>query len=188
MDYTPLNQPEMQYLGKYDLAALRFLYRGQVEIEDGNYISLNIPENPLNQTPLSAEIKNSKKKYLHCSDYVSFPEDYLCTQHDYGSTPLEITNNNISAIKRALLSSRYRYDAISAQPPVVINLYFLNILENYTKWMNLRNKYLSSNALEDKAIYRFNDPGTDYVNVLKAGLSQNNETNPTLYDLFYSCS
>ena len=189
MDYMPTDHPELQYLGKYDLAALRFLYRDQIETKEGGYVSLDIPENPFKQTALSGAIKNKRKEYFHCSDneepsdenaVVPPSEDILCMSFDYGSTPLEIVNHYIDDAKRALISMRYRYDAPGFRWPSVG--YIRNIMSLYNKWLNSRDKYLISNNLYEKTKYVFNDKKylEDYKDILRAGLKRNKD-----YDLFY---
>ena len=188
MDYTPSDRPELQYLGKYDLAALRFLYRDQIETKEGGYVSLDIPENPLKQTALSAAIKNKKKEYFHCSDYVMpSGEDIFCRVFDYGSTPLEMVNYYIDKFKRSLITLRYRYDAPDLPlrlPPrgYLHNTDIHNIMNIYYKWLTLRNKYLDSNNLQEKTKYVFNNKKylEDYKDILRAGLNRNKD-----YDLFY---
>lgn len=119
MDYLPIMSAfALPVLGKYDLAALRFLYMNQLEDKDkyGEYIDLNIPDNLDEQKPLSGTILSQRKNYLYCPDWIaknyrmSSSENFLCVSRDYGANPLEITKNYMQEYQRLFNSFRYRYD------------------------------------------------------------------------------
>ncbi len=155
MDYLPnFDVPPMTALGRYDLAALRFLYMGQIEMPDGEIVSLNIPEDPGHQKKLSEKILSQRKAYRHCSDSIRYNshsnvEDggkFICRLNDYGSSHLEMLNFIVEKFNRNLNTIRYRYDAQIREPTIVeIGTHYLGNLEKfYQRWIFLRDQYLSS--------------------------------------------
>ena len=146
MDYLPLfSYPSLTFLGKYDLAALRFLYMNQLKTKEGELINLDIPKDLSKQKPLSSDHVSQMKPYLHCSDAAaSQQEDFLCIRFDYGSTPLDISNFYINGFKRYFNSSRYRYDSVTTGSYPLNQSYFNSIISFYIKWIQLRNQYLAS--------------------------------------------
>ena len=212
MDYPSLDMPMLPVLGKYDLAALRYLYMDQVEKTDYSYvdsgkngknhlISLNTAKNPSQQQKLGEEIISLMKPYAHCSDNVRTKntmkggvtgvifrqsvyhsldgvldpssEDFLCISEDYGSTPLEIVNNDIAAFNRTV-KNLYRYDG--EKPPKIPLTPLKRILSFYDKWTLLKNDYLSTTGQEEKAWTILNDKKTinSYLNALE-GTDSNEE-------------
>ena len=193
MDYTPPYAPPLTVPGKYDLATLRYLYLDQVETKTGGFLTLNTPENPEEQQPLSEDTLSQMKNYASCWDTVKnevfhlkktkegYPlkstpfmmnteaEDFLCLTHDYGSNPKEIVQNDINHFKRSLLSYRYSYDN-STDPGFT----FLHrrILGFYNKWIQLRNQYLKSISQTEKAFSLFDDKESslEYQKVIQEGL------------------
>ena len=158
MDYLPLfNVPAMTVLGKYDLAALRFLYMGQIEMQDEKIVSLNIPEDPSQQKELNEDILSQRKAYHHCSDEIAYNtnddvkdrEQFICRRGDYGSSPLEIVNFLIEELHRGLNGVRYRYDAMIAKPSIMMmGVKILGKVEKfYQRWILLRNEYLNPEEL-----------------------------------------
>lgn len=187
MDYTPLNTPQLQSLGKYDLEVLRFLYLAQVKAKDGQILTLNIPENPEEQEELGDDILSQKKPYLHCSDKLaSSMEDILCLRFDYGSNPLEIVEHDMARIKR-VINLRYGYDSVNINP-----FHFLNVLPVatnrivglYYKWLAVRNEYLASQNELDRTKYKMNDEKSieKYQSAVEAGLESDYSQE---YKLFY---
>ena len=166
MDYLPfdVSQPT-SYLGKYDLAALRFIYRDQVEAEDGEepFLSLDIPSTPsLQDAPLTDPILAQKKKYAHCSDNLERGStiDLLCEKDDYGSNPLEIVQFNIEDYKRRFNSLRYRYDVDPKDwPPkyTSMNAPIWKMTIFYKRWLELRDRYLESISETETTKYILND-------------------------------
>lgn len=168
MDYLPIDvlQPT-SYLGKYDLAALRFIYRDQVEAEDGEkpFLSLNIPSTPdLQEVPLTDTILAQKKKYSHCSDSLeeSSSADLLCAKRDHGSNPLEIVQFTIDKYKRRLNSIRYRYDVdpkdwsqTATYTSITSPLWEMTIF--YKRWLELRDLHLESISETETTKYILND-------------------------------
>ena len=184
MDYLPyLSVPNLTVLGKYDLAALRFLYMNQFEyvteadpIEEEQQsllkqtFSLHVPKDPSQQKPFSQylEILPKGKAYLHCPEWAPVKgENLLCLLHDHGSTPLKIVNFFIQQVKYHLNSGRYRYDMAPSEfgsisqeregikESLIENLFgfMYEILALHSRWIKLRNHYLTSNGNMEQTHY-----------------------------------
>ena len=187
MDYMPLmNVPSLSFLGKYDLAALRYLYMDQVEARNGGLLSLDISPETSKQEPLSKSVLSLRKNYFHCSDFVlrdKQSKDLLCRSHDYGSNPLEIVTFFTEGFKRGL-NTRYFYDGSYDDPKLYsIPYHYLRaVLFFYNRWIQLRDEYLiSSNQLE-KANYIIKNRSS--INKYKTAIEEGKTTN-TEYKLYY---
>ena len=194
MDYLPFNVPFFVSLGKYDLAALRFLYRNQMEgKQKGQLLSFNIPSDPALQNPPDQGILDKRKNYLHCSDMVlTQGRDPRCSMYDHGYNPEEIVRYYISMFKRAFHSLRYRYDAfmpkfsgpVLMQDSVLVTLEQFNweVLGFYRKWIELRDHYLRENRQMEKARYILNDETSvkEYERIIAEGVNSKEE-----YRLYY---
>ena len=187
MDYTSSNHPEMKYLGKYDLAALRYLYLDKIELKDGTTVDLKINPEPKLQKSLTTNILEKRKNYLHCTDSLKIIEP-LCYLFDYGSNPKEIAENDILNLKRKLNSIRYRYDLdidffthlialIRNGKSYKIGLTIAESLHRtsllYNKWLELRSDYLESIHQMNNINYILNDKSSisKYEELLKKGLN-----------------
>ena len=186
MDYGSSDQLEMRYLGKYDLAALRYLYFDKVELKDGSYEDLNINSDPKQQTALNEKILKERKNYLHCSDFLKETE-FMCDPLDYGRNPKEIIQEQILSIKRKFNNFRYRYDIsellFSKRLQYRINLIiseFNPLLSYYNNWLRLRDSYLKQKGLDP--IFALNDQKSidNYKTLIKKGKKDNEE-----YALYY---
>ena len=200
MEYLPpVGVPLVVYLGKYDLAALRYIYMDQVEKksssdeDDVEFLSLDIPKDPDKQTPIPDDIKSQMKPYQHCSTYVAFVtrlnEDFHCVPHDYGSNPTETVQFFIDQLKRTFNFLRYRYDTNRLYD----KLFFSKVINNgrlikeielfYKEWIKLRNKYLSV-ASPDILTYDVSDPDSThkYTEIINNGL---NDLKGSDYALYY---
>ena len=213
MDYTSNYTPPLTVPGKYDLAVLRYLYLNQVEKKEGGLLSLEIPENPDLQQPLSENTLSQMKVYASCWDtventirqpiifmgnivgYTRIPyvvktdtEDFLCLIHDYGSSPLEIVQNDIKQFQH-LSAWRYAY-ANKAGPNFGIS--YRRVLGFYNKWLRLRDEYLSSTGQTEKIWSLFDDEKSvkEYQSAIERGLCEGeslkkNKCSKTEYDLYY---
>ena len=180
MDYSNSNHLKMEYLGKYDLAALRYLYLDELELEDGTFKRLEIPADPKNQNGLSKNMLQERKKYLHCS-HAGLASVMMCDAGDYGSNPKEIVQQRILTIKRALNRFRYRYDALfHAFPGHILEGSLTHLQIYYNKWIELRDHYLKNTG--KNFVYNLEDQtAIDKYNIfIEEGLSRGGE-----YALYY---
>ena len=188
MDYLPSGIRFLSCLGKYDLAALRFLYNEELETKDGGTVALNLVTDPLQQGQLSdkgRDFLNKVKTYQHCSDWLNadnqrlgkgIEESTLCAKWDYGSSPKEIVEYYIDRIKRDFNSRRYRYDRSSGTVNNVGswissgNRDLTAIKFLYGKWVKLKDSYL--NSIGERPIYRIasgEQSATTYREVINGG-------------------
>ena len=158
MDYGSNGSPMLSVPGKYDIAVTRFVYFDKVELEDGQLLTVpagadSSPNNPQKSIQDIAKEKNVKvKKYKVCGgkDYHVTNSDInvndpFCSRFDYGTSPLDITNNIISNSLNNWISGHRRHDSANtlvAYPPVLRprttnNVTILTLLN---KWIELRNK------------------------------------------------
>ena len=159
MDYLPLDVLPLTYLGKYDIAALRFIYMGELEKKDDSQ--------PIKITDFSSSLEtkihsgvleiDNFKRYMHCSKDLGgsqnwqTKEDLLCAKNDYGASILERVQFFIANFRRLLYNGRYHYDTHDRE---VENLQIngvgnklrpVNLLEPiYKRWIELRNDFLKS--------------------------------------------
>ena len=107
MDYIPEGFKILTVPGKNDLATIKYLYDGQVELKTGGFVDINDFNKPLSKQP---DLKNIKK-YMTCTnkdlDYLADP---FCLQHDYGTTPLEVVQNIIAKYEVRMASKRDRFN------------------------------------------------------------------------------
>ena len=186
MDYPDQTKEPVAVLGKQDLAALRYLYYGQVKEERGDDFVIHVhdqDQDPENQTALfdsSLYSLDVITKYLHCDDVFSINERSLCLFFDYGSTPLETVENSFESVRRSL-NKRYRYD--DAKDVFVPNLYRIIGNQNFipsvfylNHWRSARNEFIDSrpDALGILQKITFDDTiSEEYLSLLEEGLETN---------------
>ncbi|MCZ0933237.1 MAG: zinc-dependent metalloprotease, partial [Oligoflexia bacterium] len=199
MDYKPSAFLIMDYLGKYDLAALRYLYFDEIEMEDGSFADLKIETDPeKQQSILTKNTLQKRKKYLNCADW-QIGKQIMCRKWDYGSNPKEIVQNYILTVKRFSNVFRYRYDLqeslfYNEQIPekfrVQVNLQirtfpfnqtFSQLLEYYKEWLKLRDNYLEVQNKDFVYILDDNKSIDDYTDTIEKGMKGDGE-----YELYYS--
>ena len=189
MDYGKNSHPELTFLGKYDLAALRYLYLDEIELKDGSRVSLKINSDPEQQKALTEKLLQNRKSYMHCDDSLKIKKA-MCYPYDYGSTPAEIAVDDILHLKRSLNQIRYRYDldeelyllkssifpanpSTSNRLAITISMLLSRSTLLYKKWEELKNNYLESLHLSDKFNYVLNDQKSidEYKKLLEKGLN-----------------
>ena len=175
MDYLPnMSAFVLPVLGKYDLAALRFLYVGQLETKSGKFIDLNISNNPDKQISLNEMDLPQRKSYLHCLDHIASKrveaaENFLCISRDYGSNPFEIITYYMESYQREFDNRRYRYDdSFFVQLDRILLDKTTNIVAFLTRWMMLKKLYFQKKGLEGLLKYSVADPSSqeNYKSVL----------------------
>lgn len=96
MDYAYTSTNELPVMGKYDIAALRFAYKRQVELKDGSIVSVD-------KLPNGAELK----EYKFCTDeHVDLNPN--CNVFDEGTTFTEMAEHHIRAYKEGYTRSNLR--------------------------------------------------------------------------------
>lgn len=91
MDYGYSELNLLPTLGKYDIAALRFGYKREVDTNDGKTLSVNTTLQALRKTLPADDGKKSLKDYKYCTDeHVDVNPN--CKRFDKGSTYSEIAD------------------------------------------------------------------------------------------------
>ena len=88
MDYAHSELNSLGILGKYDVAALRYMYAKKVETKDGQMIDVN--------TSIKELDKSILKKYLYCTDENAGLSS-TCNRFDEGSTLTEVALSQAEA-------------------------------------------------------------------------------------------
>ncbi len=91
MDYSYRSLNELRVMGKYDVAALRYAYRREVEKKDGTILKLTKP-----LAELSEEESSSLKDFKFCTDG-NVGVNPGCRRFDEGTTLTEIAQNLLNA-------------------------------------------------------------------------------------------
>ena len=179
MDYSNVRYPSLTVPGKYDIAAIRFLYYDQVETTDGRKIEIpdHPEENPKSIKELSEEQNVKIKVYKICGGGKKYDidiDDPLCNRGDYGSTPLEIVEYNIRDFKNHLHSlKRYDSEMINSMPFSTALLSLQNINSIFKKWEEKRQKILESTR---NNIWQYSiDNADEYKNLIKNEADKNSE-------------
>ena len=98
MDYAYTSMNELPVMGKYDIAALRYAYAGQVELKDGSFVSIE-----KYHSTAGAELKS----YKYCTDeHVDLNPN--CNVFDEGTTFIEMAQHHIDAYHNSYARSNFR--------------------------------------------------------------------------------
>lgn len=98
MDYGASELNELPVLGKYDIAALRYGYANEIEMNDGSIQKVN-GDDLINLLP--------RKKYKFCTDE-NAGGSIECNRFDEGSTNEEIVDHYIRNYKNSYLAANLR--------------------------------------------------------------------------------
>ena len=191
MDYLSFDYPTMNYLGKYDLATLRYLYFNEIELENGEIVTLAI-DSPLKE---QKGLLKERKNYLHCSDHLEKTQ-IMCDSFDYGENPKEVAEELILRSKRVLNSIRYRYDLaenlfydlaknkFKRSPHIVFRNALTSISNFYRGWVEFRDDYLTrSNQPPNINNFTLEDETSidRYIDIVKQGVEETSDDPYTLY-------
>ena len=163
MDYSQLEFPKLTVPGKYDLAAIRFIYFDEVELDTGEFVK--VPSSFNNQESIKdvlERIHKSAKQYKVCGGKLPKSgspsevhlNDPLCAPFDYGSTPLEVVSNYIRYSQDSLMTKMRRYDSSELYDinNLVHDLNPANVLRLMNKWGELLNLLLKQ---KEEKIFHF---------------------------------
>jgi len=113
MDYLPMNYDTMTQPGRYDIAAIRWGYKNQLETADGKVLTAD-PAKPTRSQYSDKQLR--PYKYCTDEDLYPFATDPLCAQDDVGTNPEEIVTQLIyeyethMATRNNLLDKAYVFD------------------------------------------------------------------------------
>lgn len=128
MDYSSFKDLWASVPGKYDVAAIRFIYDGYVDLKDGGVKEIDVTK------PLSSQ-SFAVRPYKFCSDMQAYSyASWDCAIFDYGATPLEIVENHIQDYRESLASRRLRYDDAFIFGSSAFQYRFLRMARIYEEW------------------------------------------------------
>ncbi len=103
MDYAYSELNELPKFGKYDVAALRFGYAREVELEDGSFAKVDSTLHELEND--GAKLKS----YLFCTDE-NASVSAICNRFDEGSSLVEVVTHYIDNYERSYKYRNFRDD------------------------------------------------------------------------------
>jgi hypothetical protein len=123
MEYIPSDKDRLYYPGHYDIAAIRYGYANQIEVDSNDRPNLqkNIKDlsentNETNSGPEGSIVANQNRigkirNYKYCTDHqASLDFDPLCQRHDFGTTPTEVVDGLINDYFENLVVYGARFD------------------------------------------------------------------------------
>lgn len=152
MDYPGVTHPRMPYPGRYDIAAIRFIY--DASVEDKNNPSVSIPIPNVEKSLIQNGLVSRMRVYLACDDAdAEAMLDPLCQRFDYGSTPLEIVENQITEFNRLFKAVSYRFDNF-ALPRLQWDMVLMPLKRMYDEWRSKLGAFLAdTKAAGDNFFY-----------------------------------
>lgn len=156
MEYVPSDKDRLFYPGHYDIAAIRYGYANEVEVESNDRPNLakNIKpltgnDNATNSGPEGSIVSNQNltgkiRAYKYCTDHqagdginvqqTGYGFDPMCQRHDYGTTPEEVVDGLINDFYESLVVYGTRYDRASLGTSMGrVNILF-NLKRFYDEW------------------------------------------------------
>lgn len=144
MDYLSASVKDQDQLGPYDIAAIKYGYKGVIELETSEsinqvvggfsnswtqpYTNENTPERALRPTESIVEFQKRTglvaRKYRYCNDdqvtdysnrELKFSKEPLCFRFDAGGTATEIADHLIHNLNNALSTGRHRFDYLKSR-------------------------------------------------------------------------
>lgn len=128
--------------GEYDIAAIRWIYKGEVEKTDGSVVRVDISKPMARTVPL-----RELKPYMFCTDeHRILVTDVMCDMHDKGLTAKEAVRYSIETVYNAL-PRIYRYDrfTVSQRPYNLMLNEALSLKTKYDQWRGFLRKYTGMN-------------------------------------------
>ena len=180
MDYTAHQYPKLTVPGKYDVAAIRFIYFDQVELESREFLKIPHEKNSekkqksiIDYAKAEGQVENLKRYHVcggklptldnyHSSEMNA--DDPLCVKYDYGKTPYEVVSNFIYDSKNTIMMQTRRYDQarISSSDSLLYSLDPGNsLLPLLYKWYNLLDIFFNES---NQTIFRVSSIVKDDVN------------------------
>lgn len=112
MDYGYKELDNLHFMGKYDVAALRYAYQRQVEVTDGKTVQLVPVKTTLADLVPSLPKGQSLKQYKYCTDeHVGINAG--CRRFDEGTTYTEIAQFYVNSYEKYYWRRNFRNDAAS---------------------------------------------------------------------------
>lgn len=141
MEYASIEGQQVMP-GEYDIAAIRWIYKGEVEKADGSIVKVDTSKEIAKSLSL-----NELKPYMFCTDeHRILVTDVMCDMHDKGLTPKEAVRFSIESVYSAL-PRIYRYDryTVSSRPYNRMFDEALSLKTKYDQWRGFLRKYTGLN-------------------------------------------
>lgn len=142
MEYVT-NEGQQVMPGKYDLAAIRWIYNEEVETSDGKIVKIDTKKR-IEDNVGSVE---NLKRYQFCTDeHRILVTDAMCTAFDKGTSVKESVRFQIEQLYN-VMSSTYRYDKVGPGNPF-ISLWLgqgRSMKAKYDEWRGFLRKYTGTN-------------------------------------------
>ncbi|MGB0453764.1 MAG: zinc-dependent metalloprotease [Bacteriovoracaceae bacterium] len=149
MDYIPLRLGTGLSVGSYDIAAIRYGYRGMIETNNGEL--LKVPTSQSIKDFVKTEQIKDMRQFKFCSDDQIYKSDPLCAAHDFGSTPKDVVSNIIQNFFTFQSLQNYRYDRFhelvldkETYMDALATEFFVPLKMFYEKWRFYLNRLVSS--------------------------------------------
>lgn len=169
MEYTA-GQEKNAYPGKYDIAAIRWIYGSQVEMADGSIKTINTDIADGQSIDEALRSGEQLKTFEFCTDQHTILTSPFCMTRDKGTSQKEIVLNMIDGMYRGL-SNLYRYDRIL---PRGAGVPFFQLKSHYDQWRFYVSEFMGNENGYLKSIDR-----ATYQNIVQAML--NDPQNGELY-------
>lgn len=167
MDYVPLDYRHLDKPGKYDIAAIRYAYAGEVQLNQeqyaGKFIKIkhdrSILENLKSQG--IADSRTSLKAYKFCNEYQARGgnTDPLCADFDIGWTPEQAVDYWMKEANTTFALGQYKWDRAAARDKWVqasafyqsihpMMKFYAHWREKLAEYMGKKNLYLEGMTVE----------------------------------------
>ena len=166
MDYISLSNEDSEtlQLGKYDIAALRYGYTGQIEVKkegDSEYSLAKVP-NGQSVRDFVKEQKLTRKPYKFCHQKFIGLYDPLCQFWDWGVSPLEIVDFYINQINVLYATRGHKLDKAYGPIPRSFNrvvfFYMARMRAFYDQWRYHLKEYISHvKGYDSPYLHTFNE-------------------------------
>ncbi|MFI5390976.1 MAG: zinc-dependent metalloprotease, partial [Bacteriovoracales bacterium] len=131
MDYAYTDLGQLPVLGKYDVAALRYIYTGKIEttiMKDNKKVSKIV-------TP--AELPNNAiPKYLYCTDE-NVGADASCHRHDEGKSYSDLADHYLEKYQNNKIYTNFRSGKTNFDQIRSLSRYFYHRQDEFQMWRDL---------------------------------------------------
>jgi hypothetical protein len=167
MDYVPMSYRKLSVPGKYDVAAIRYGYAGQIQLNHENgdqLVNLDLKKD----IPTNLEIKNisttALKPYKFCTDYEAYVgfNNPMCAIHDVGYTPALVIDYHMEQANKIFALGQFKFDRSRIRShstqymafyqhvhPMMV--YYAHWREKLAEYMGKKNIYLESQTPDSYA-------------------------------------
>lgn len=156
MDYVPLEYRQLSRPGRYDVAAMRYAYGNQIQLNKDKqniFIGLNHKLDLAENLRAKGYTLNDIRPYKYCSDYEARGAHYdpLCQASDLGWTAEQAVNFHIRQVNENFALGQYRWDRIQPrthqQQADAFFHYSYPLMAFYAHWREKVSDYMQNRNL-----------------------------------------